>query len=76
MDFFSGSESRNFISFQIGEEMSGQPTPENPEEMETNPSSSTLQALIKETLVTEDIEATNERLSESDSELRQHVFYS
>ena len=68
MDFFSGSESRNFISFHLGEEMSGQPTQENPEEMETNPSSSTPQAIIKETQVTEDLEATNERLSASDSE--------
>ena len=68
MDFFSGSESRNFISFHLGEKMSGQPTQENPEEMETNPSSSTPQAIIKETQVTEDLEATNERLSASDSE--------
>ena len=68
MDFFIGSASRSFISFRLAEEMNGQPTQENPEDMETNPSSSTQQAIIKETQASVDLEATVERLSPSDSE--------
>ena len=37
MDYFSGSGSLKFISFRLGEEMSGQTLQDNAEEMETNP---------------------------------------
>ena len=68
MDFFSGSGSHGFISFRLGEEMSGQPTQENPEDMETNPSLTTPQTTVMETQVTVDPEVTQEQLTASDSE--------
>ena len=39
MDFFSGSGSRNFISFRLGKEMDGQPQQNVAEEMEVDPPS-------------------------------------
>ena len=68
MDFFSGSGSHSFISFRLGEEMSGQPTQENPEDMETNPTLSTPQTTVKEAQSSADLEAVVEHSSANDSE--------
>ena len=68
MDVFSGSGSHGFISFHLGKKMSGQPTQENPEDMETNPSLLTRQATDMEAPTSADLEATVEHSSASDSE--------
>ena len=68
MDFSSGSGSHSFISFRLGEEVSGQPTQENPEDMERNPSLSTPQITVKEVQSSADLGAAVEHSSASDSE--------
>ena len=68
MGFFSRSGSHDFIPFRLGKEMSGQPTQEIPEDMETNPPPATPQATVTEAPLFGDLGAMASRSSGSDSE--------
>ena len=68
MDFFDGSGTHKFISFRLGEEMSGQPLRDSPKDMETNPSPTNEPPETEVTKLPINKRSIVELLSSSDSE--------